>query len=308
LKSVANHLLAETAGKVALGGTLGPAFLFQNGQAYINDAAGRINYTDLTSVSIPNFLADIEDVKTLTKLWRKSVGLAKNVAGGFLNYKFGWKPTLGDLTDSFTGLSRLRDRIKLFKSLYGVFLHDRRVLLSATTVKSGSATAPDGSVYRWTAKLEQKVESFIYWTPGRIIALDTFDEEFRGVLDTLGFELNPRIVWDALPFTFVIDWFFNVGQQLERFKVDALELPIIYTDSFLQYKQKLTIESFTVLDLGSSVSSTTTWPGSVTTEDYFVRYPILPDASKFTDIGFRNPTKNQWTLLAALATVLAPSK
>jgi len=300
-----DHQLAITVGKAALGSTLGPAFLMNNAQAYINDAASRIQYTDLTNVSIPNFLADIDDVRTLFQAWKKSVSLAKNVAGGYLNYKFGWKPTIGDLTDAVLGVRELQRKLKQFKALYGQVIHERKVLLNSTTEKSGIVDVASDNRYVWKATLKQKVESFIYYSPQHIAALNDFDEKIRGIIDTLGFELNPRIIWDALPFTFVIDWFFNVGKQLERFKIDALELPILYTDSFLQYKQELKIESYLISDKNNNVSSTTFWPSWITTEDCFVRFPILPDASVLTDLGFRAPTKNQWTLLAALGTVLS---
>lgn len=125
-------------------------------------------------------------------------------------------------------------------------------------------------------------------------------------MDSVGFEANPRILWDAIPFTFVVDWFFNVGKVLERFRFNALELPIVITDSFLQYKQTMEIESRVVLDVNHvGVSSSTSWPSCLTTENLFYRLPILPDYTSLADIGFRWPTLNQAELLLSLGTVLS---
>lgn len=44
-----------------------------------------------------------------------------------------------------------------------------------------------------------------------------------GMLDSLGFNLNPAIIWNALPWSFVVDWVFGVSRWLDRFKVAALE-------------------------------------------------------------------------------------
>lgn len=41
-------------------------------------------------------------------------------------------------------------------------------------------------------------------------------------LDVLGINANPAVIWNAIPFSFVIDWFVNVGGFLERLRVDNI--------------------------------------------------------------------------------------
>lgn len=44
-----------------------------------------------------------------------------------------------------------------------------------------------------------------------------------GLLDGLGVNLNPSIIWNAIPWTFVIDWVVNIGSFLDQFKVRNME-------------------------------------------------------------------------------------
>lgn len=63
-----------------------------------------------------------------------------------------------------------------------------------------------------------------------------------GLLDSLGVNFNPAILWNAIPFSFVVDWVLKVGDALETFKVDNME-PQINIHQFLwSIKRKRTIE------------------------------------------------------------------
>jgi hypothetical protein len=47
--------------------------------------------------------------------------------------------------------------------------------------------------------------------------------QLNGLLDLLGINFNPRTVWNAIPWTFVIDWVAGVGQWLNQFRKGAME-------------------------------------------------------------------------------------
>jgi len=66
-----------------------------------------------------------------------------------------------------------------------------------------------------------------------------------GILDALGVNLNPAIIWNALPWTFVVDWVLGVSQWLDSRKVLNLR-PEINITRFLwswKYDRKL-VRSF----------------------------------------------------------------
>lgn len=303
-KATTAHASAQTLAKTAFGLTMDSAVLGSGGLGYVNDAFKRIR-PDLTTVSVPNFLADIDDLKTLFQLWKKSVSLAKNVAGAHLNYKFGIKPTIGDVSDMLKGVLSLQNKLRAFEEALGGIIKDRVTLLSDTTNRSGSVSnfVNTGDTLTWSGALHRTVKGHMSWTPQPLAVMGGMDKILRGLADSLGFELNPRIVWDALPFTFVLDWFFGIGGWLDNFKLDTLELPIRLLDSCLTYKQELVVTSQLTCYQGT-INSVVSCPRWETRENYFERMPIFPDFATFQGLGWRMPTLNQWELMLSLATVL----
>lgn len=53
--------------------------------------------------------------------------------------------------------------------------------------------------------------------------LSPFSDETAALLDAFGVNLNPAILWNALPWSFVVDWIAQVGGWLDQFKLRALE-------------------------------------------------------------------------------------
>lgn len=284
-------------------GLSGSGVLGANAQTYINDAWDRLR-PDLTSVSIPNFLADIEDIKKLYQVWKKSLSIAKNLAGLHLNYQYGWKPTIGDLSNLIEGVTHLRSKLAAFEAQLGrTFQGKTQPSHSLATSASGSLTLSNHTV-AYSASCTRNVECFVAWQPQPLAVMGPMDKVLRGLLDSLGFELNPNIIWDAVPFTFVIDWFFDVGSWLSRYKVDALELPILMCDSFCQYTETLHIE-WTWLRVNDGTFTSRPKSGGCTYErTFFHRVPIYPDYSKMTSLGWKLPNFNQAALGVSLATLL----
>jgi len=318
-------LASVTAANAALGLTQGPQFLYNGAQAWINSAALKTR-PDLTKLDLFNLATQSagllhENVEYLTKgltsgfdltgsykalyfEWKRNASIVKNLGGQFLGYKFGLAPDIGDLNAASAGLLSFRKKLDAFKANFGKNLHTRVSILNDTVTKSGLLHSASQQNDVWSATLSSKVDAYLYYHVERIDSFGDIDETYRALLSTVGLELNPRVAWDAIPFSFVVDWFFNVGKVLERFKIPALELPISYTDSFLQFKQTVHIESRTAIDVGSAISTSSTWPGWTSDQSTFVRYPIFPDYSYLSGLGFRIPTGNQAILLVALGASL----
>lgn len=51
----------------------------------------------------------------------------------------------------------------------------------------------------------------------------TENAQWLGLLDALGVNLNPAIIWNAIPWTFVIDWVVDISRWLDQRKVLNLE-------------------------------------------------------------------------------------
>ena len=277
---------------------------------------------DLTALSLPNFLLELDDVQKLWLQLKKNLALlrklaksqapsgstAKTLAGNHLAWSFGIKPLLGDLSVMREILDNLIAKLDAFNKAAGEVITPRQTIENIVIPKSGTFNLSGNAEnpVHWTAILtRQKTVGAVYKclplevTKGYILIL-------RAIFDALGFEANPRILWDALPFTFVLDWFFDVGSWLEAHKHDTLELPVSYLGSYVSCKQTLTINSRLILNVANVITSvgTRTPPGWVTNTKRFIRVPIGPSDSIFKELNWRLPTLNQAKLLFSLGTVL----
>jgi len=303
------HSVAVSTAKAAFGGSLRGQYLELNGLGHINAAFVAIK-PNLTTMSLPNMLYEIKQIRGLFVLWKKSLSVAKNLAGAFLNYKFGWKPTLGDLANLVNAVTALKQKLALFQQACGSVIHFQQLMLRETISKSGNFSylgANHSCV--WKGTITRSCVAHFAFRIMPLKAMSDLQMSLRAILDALGVELNPVIVWDAVPFTFVIDWFFDVGSFLERFSVDTLELPVVLVDSYLQYKEEVSIESSWTDNATPSVGRSPTHSGGwITREKYFQRMPLQPDFATFQGLGFRMPSFGQAILGIALGTVLAKSK
>jgi len=61
---------------------------------------------------------------------------------------------------------------------------------------------------------------YSYTMPGASGSMRTI----QGYLDALGVKLDPSIIWNAIPFSFIVDWVLDVGKFLKSFSIDNLDI------------------------------------------------------------------------------------
>lgn len=76
-----------------------------------------------------------------------------------------------------------------------------------------------------------------------------------GFLDLLGVNLNPQIIWNAIPWSFVVDWVVGIGSILNNFAVRNLEPKTNITKYLWSWKYNRTRKR--------SIQSYATWPNMV---------------------------------------------
>lgn len=305
LKAFDYHTSAIGAVDVLFGVNTGTALLGANAQGLINDGATRLR-PDLTTFSLPNDLLDVGQIPDLIKLWKKNQSVVKNLAGAHLNYAFGWRPTIGDIQAALSGVTSFVDKLAEFRKLVGTLVSKRATVLNNSIDVSGSNAFGDtnGGVTAYSGHLQQEVAAHVVYAPMMPLVLGNIDIVLRGLLDTLGFELNPRIIWDKIPFTFVIDWFFSVGSFLEQFKLDTLELPIQYIDSYLQYTEVKEYKSKMSSSLVGDQTFSASYGQNSTLVRFFQRYPIFPDYATLAGLHWKKPTLTKAALATSLLIVL----
>jgi len=301
--AVVDHNLMLPTAYTALGSNVQYGMSGSEAQAFINLAADRLR-PDLTQVSLPNFLLDFTQIKDLFKLWSNR-RLIKNVAAARLNYQFGWKPTISDIQDMIGAVVDVRAKLEDFKRQCGRLIKRSIRLENSSLAKGGTFVPGANTAVSWNGKRTRLVTAYLVYRPSMPKVLNEIDGFLRGMLDSLGFELNPRIIWDKIPFSFVLDWFLPIGTFLGRLKIDTLDLPIEYIDGYVQCIEELRIDSRTAFAPGTVYSSgTLVSDGSTSYRKLFHRVPIFPDYASLAGLGWKFPSLNQATNLISLITVI----
>jgi hypothetical protein len=172
--------------------------------------------------------------KTLRELTRQG-------AGAYLQYMFNLAPLLKDIHSIQAALSQTEKRVNDLVSRVGKpqrkhFMFSWKELEDTDDTMGAAYSMPPGSlpgpgqlntfschriIKNQSSVFHAEVE-FNYNFSG----YQTEHAQLLGMLDALGVNLNPRIIWNAIPWSFVIDWVAGVGQWLDQFKVQNLK-PII---------------------------------------------------------------------------------
>lgn len=145
---------------------------------------------------------------------------SKSVANNFLEYHFGWKPLIGDIVTSAKVLTN------------GIPSHKIKASASASI---SSITAYSDGMY-----VKTRIERSSDWriTHGATVSVHNSD---LWLANQLGL-LNPAaIAWEIVPYSFVVDWFGNIGDVLASFTDTAgLTLTNEYTSTKSSYTETTT--------------------------------------------------------------------
>nr|QDH86722.1 MAG: hypothetical protein H2BulkLitter12682_000004 [Leviviridae sp.] len=158
-------------------------------------------------------------ISSASKRGTKPKALRKAIANGYLEWTFGVQPLIGDLKDASVALQRL---------LYDA---PRRRFSATGNFQSGGFTvkAPisQGQLV-WTRKrLDITRQTVRYYgmfqeaKPG-----DSFGAQVGRIADLSGFNLRQFVptIWELIPYSFLVDYFVNVGEMLEAASTDTSQV------------------------------------------------------------------------------------
>jgi hypothetical protein len=112
------------------------------------------------------------------------------------------------------------------------------------------------------------------------------------IYDSLGLNWNPAILWNAMKWTFLIDWVVGVSRWLDQFKLRNIE-PVT---SISRYCYSLHVVREITL---SHSESATPVPFARIEEEAYIRKPHRPDLYRSIELSGLNP--KEFTLAGALA-------
>ena len=270
----------------------------------------------------------------LSKQWKRfrtqpqafKESLAQSNLNDYLSWQFGWKPFVGDLFAMYKALEGLSRRLKYLEG------HQGKVIRRHRSIDLDVPDLPYGALYSGAIGLMPLyyggfgpwagggdlcyLSRFNTWDyrPRYHATLDyyyTFPQgvfgetrrKIRGFLDALGVKFNPQIIWNAIPFSFVVDWIVDVGGWLRQFSTNDLGMEVVILDSShsVKWNQVGSITCSAPINYRPGPISNTRyeWEVSVEERSYYERDRWRP-ALELTD-GFTLPTFMQFSLGGALA-------
>jgi hypothetical protein len=190
-----------------------------------------------TKFSLPNFLWELKDLSTLFHVFDAKWSIKEHAENGFLNWNFGWVPFMSDMREILKAIKKVKSHWDHVCSNQGNVVTMKGRAGYTSEVKHSDIYWPywNGDdtnsmvrcYYAPTTRVDGKV---MFQTQYKYDVLDTSTGArsdvppalfAKSVLQALNVVADPKIVWDALPFSFVLDWFLPVGDALRTMRKDT---------------------------------------------------------------------------------------
>jgi len=271
-----------------------------------------IELKDATSLvkSIQGALKAILLNKSLSRNGRTLSNMYRSGADGYLQAKFNILPFLSDISGLQAALSRTEKRIndlvarsgrtqrKHFafhwaeyinvsdqSSVYNILVEARPTFLTRQVIHEPTT---------FHSEIEYNFNYAQY---------DVVHARLLATLDALGVRPDPSIIWNAIPFSFIVDWVFGVSRFLEQFGGFNMEPKINIHRYLWSVKRSRRCQWAVILD--SRTVSPWSWPGTysmqlpATHETAYRRDITMPSLSSIVSSGV---SLQELTLGAALVT------
>lgn len=253
-----------------------------------------LNFSD--GFNVLSFIGELRDVKRLPELITKWYKHDKILSDKALGMQFGLLPFASDvraIADRSVQLGPSIDKWNAMAASGTIRNYHRNLNFSPVGENVGSAKQP---VYEASTIVNESGTSFINGTyPGvsyKIYGKHTVRQEVSGLAhlyalprtippdlvdnikrDVWGVNKPLTALWNLLPFSFVVDWFVNIGDHIATFEAAKPDLPVQVVNAGWSYKVTTThTMSFGTVPTGNDSSLGTITSKYVTYE----RVPISP--------------------------------
>lgn len=178
---------------------------------------------ETTSFNAPLFLFELRELpklllqaKTLIVSPKPRNAYPKELGSLWLQAQFGWRPFLSDLLSMITFADSINERATRFKKVYdkgGTTV--KRSLFKGTTTKSFHQSFANSAllVVDASVAIESRLEvsGYVKYVPKHSTPVTDADILKQAKSTFLGLNHRPADLWDAFPWTWMVDYFLNVG-------------------------------------------------------------------------------------------------
>jgi hypothetical protein len=233
---------------------------------------------------------------------------SKALSGQWLSIQFGWLPFVNDLRKFYQTTRKLDATIQRIKQQNGqwqrrggsVVDDTQSVLISSNDHVTGHWPALHSAFYvdpnssgNYTASMSTTTRvwfegRFRYWIPN----IDSPWWEARAVAELYGAMPNPALIWELIPFSWLVDWMSNVGDvfaNMDAGYADNLAASYAYVMKSVEvmgeFESTHTLKAATLHDLWK-------FPLSWKSREGASRFGFSTTEAEFS--------ARQWSILAAL--------
>lgn len=211
--------------------------MLPNVRAELSSVNSLIELKDVVSIrsTVTNVLGFVRNIPRSVKFLRELLRVGSDV---YLQKSFNIDPLLSDISGIYSALTRIERRINqlLSRAGKGIVRHYRMTLPDGRSAKvewayDAGSIPPRYLDPRLGGTCFNKVNVQVYPSifHAQIEYCYNFTQYQReharllGLLDALGVNLNPSIIWNALPWSFVVDWVLSVNSWLNSFAIANME-------------------------------------------------------------------------------------
>jgi hypothetical protein len=267
-------------------------------------------------LSLINSLIELKDLKTVKKTLLSVTALLKavitkkkslaratlsSVADVFLQQEFNAKPLVRDVFNIYKALEDVRDQLDtLYRNELKYITGHWRIPLTEFTSLDESKTIPGtyygGNLIRRVTDIRQAQFNVTIDYAYDLRGISRERALVDGMLDYLGVNLNPAIIWNAIPWSFVVDWVLRVSQWLNQMKLRNIEPYVVVYRSMYSVKIERQISTF--IRVNQNGPSAVTAPVSTLYESAFCRSFFDPNIIR--SLTWSDPTFPEFVLASAL--------
>jgi hypothetical protein len=258
-------------------------------------------------VDLPVFLFELRELPELINVAGKT--LLRTVAKANLSYEFGWRPLISDLLKLFDFHDHVERRYQELKKLYTVGF---RKTVSLERNSASSSTLPNALLYynaifwtyldRFNKTTAYECRGHARWKPTTLPPKGDVALRNLAVRACLGLSLSPAALWEAMPWSWLVDWFSSVGDFLNA---SRNLIPARCTSASLMYQYKVSFNGKFRTDWTSWYNShpnfklADSYQSLVGYREIKTRYPASTTPTLTADLQWLTP--RQWGILASLS-------
>lgn len=176
-----------------------------------------------SSVSIPNFIYELKDLPGMLRLdginllsLRDPRGSAWALpANAYLSGKFGWGPLIGDLLKMLDWQKSVNNRIRQI-----IQARERPVSRKLVYGSQSNSFTYRNENFVWgrgdiTLQTDYSEWGSVRWVPTPLALSGAVPPNVQAFLSNFSLDQPLAVLWAALPWSWMIDWFANVSQYIQ---------------------------------------------------------------------------------------------